>query len=106
MEAQTVTGRISASDMGMTLPHEHIFADVRLMWSKPSREDKLGIIDAPVSIEILGLRRDWMVCRDNLVLDDPELAAKELSTFKAFGGNTVVEMTTRGLSPTRWLYET
>ncbi len=99
-EVQTVRGKISVSDMGITLPHEHIFLDMRSMWSKPSREDKADLVDARVSLGIMGrLLHDMAVCKDNLVLDDPETAAKELSMFKVFGGKTVVDVTTRGISP-------
>jgi phosphotriesterase-related protein len=95
-----VTKKILSSEMGLTLPHEHIFVDARPLWSKPSREDKAKLVDARVSMEILGfLRHDMAVCKDNLVLDDPETAAKELLDFKALGGKTVVDVTSRGLSP-------
>lgn len=86
--------------MGVTLPHEHIFVDMRSTWSRPSREDKLHLVDAHVSLDLLGfLMHDMAVCKDNLVLSDPERAAKELKLFASLGGKTVVDVTTRGLSP-------
>jgi len=100
MDVQTVTGSISASDMGVTLPHEHIFVDMRSTWSKPTRTDKLDLVDARVSQEIMGLlMHDMAVCKDNLILSDPDIAAKELCMFKSLDGRTIVDVTTRGLSP-------
>jgi len=86
--------------MGITLPHEHIFVDMRSTWSRPNREDKLDLVEARVSLELMGyLMHDMAVCKDNLVLDDPEVAAEELKMFQSFGGKTTVDVTTRGLSP-------
>jgi len=86
--------------MGITLPHEHIFVDMRSTWSKPNRQDKLVLVDAHVSLELMGLlMHDMAVCKDNLVLDDPEAAAGELRMFQSLGGKTIVDVTTRGLSP-------
>ena len=99
MEVQTVTGKISASDMGVTPPHEHIFVDSResFPWSKPSQKDELHVVDARVSLEIMGfLLHNMFVCKDNFVLDDPETMANELLMFKARGGKTVVDVTPRG----------
>jgi phosphotriesterase-related protein len=99
-QVQTVTGWVSASEMGITLPHEHIFVDMRPTWSKPDREDKLGLVDAHISLEIMGsLMHDMAVCKENLVLDDPDAAAGELRGFQSLGGKTIVDVTTRGLSP-------
>lgn len=95
---ETVTGKISGSEMGVTLPHEHIFLDMRSIWSNPITAGEMDLVDALVSPEIMGrLRHNPGVCKDNLVLDDPEMAAKELLLFKAFGGKAVVDATTRGL---------
>jgi phosphotriesterase-related protein len=99
-QVQTATGWISASEMGITLPHEHIFSDMRPTWSKPNREDKLGLVDAHISLEIMGLlMHDMAVCKDNLILEDPDAAAEELRAFQSFGGKTIVDVTTSGLSP-------
>jgi len=97
---QTVVGRIPASEMGITLPHEHIFVDMRSTWSRPTREDKLLLVDANVSLELMGyLMHDMALCKDNLVLDNPDVASEELKRFQSLGGKTIVDATTRGLSP-------
>jgi len=86
--------------MGVTLPHEHIFADSGSFWSKPSHEDEMRYVDSTISMNMIGfLLRNMLACKNNLILDDPETEARELLRFKALGGKTIVEMTNRGLSP-------
>ena len=64
----TVTGPVPADRLGFTLMHEHIFLDLT--------RDVLG---------------------RNSLLNDPELAYRELSLYKAAGGVTLVDQTTGGL---------
>ena len=64
----TVTGPVAARDLGFTLVHEHIFLDLT--------RDVLG---------------------RNSLLNDPELAYRELLLYKQAGGVTVVDQTTGGL---------
>lgn len=100
LEVQTVTGRISGSEMGITLPHEHILVDMRPFWSRPFRDDEMCFVDAEVSMDMVGfLSHNMLACKDNLTLNDPDVATKELLRFKALGGQTIVEMTNRGISP-------
>ena len=97
MEVQTVAGKISPSALGVTLSHEHIFCDLR--WKAPA-QPRVELVNSPVALENLGfLNYDNAACKDNLVLDDEEIAARELNMFKEFGGKTVVEATPQGLSP-------
>ena len=54
---------------------------------EPVLASKKHLVDAPVSIEILGeLRRDTSINKDNLKLDDVDLAVEELGAFKKSGG--------------------
>ena len=100
MDVQTVTGKIPGSEMGVTLPHEHIFIDLNCVRMKPATPEYEWLIDAKVSLDILGiLLHHGIVCKDNLILDDPKVAARELANFKKLGGKTVVDMTNRGLVP-------
>lgn len=64
----TVTGPVPADRLGLTLPHEHVFLD---------------------------LTRD--VAGRNSLLNDPELAYRELVRYKEAGGVTLVDQTTGGL---------
>jgi phosphotriesterase-related protein len=64
----TVSGPTEARDLGFTLVHEHIFLDLT--------RDVLG---------------------RNSLLNDPELAYRELALYKKAGGVTLVDQTTGGL---------
>jgi phosphotriesterase-related protein len=64
----TVTGPISADQLGFTLIHEHIYLDL--------------------------LRDAWLTPN---YLDDPELAHIELQRYKDAGGVTIVDQTSGGL---------
>ncbi len=63
MDVMSVTGPVSASDLGVILPHEHVFAD---------------------------LVREY---RGNGLLNDEHLARAELEGFRAAGGSTLVDLT-------------
>ena len=64
----TVTGPVAAADLGVTLPHEHVFLD---------------------------LTREY---RGNGLLNDPALAESELRRYVDAGGRTLVDVTTGGLN--------
>lgn len=64
----TVTGPIDAGELGITLPHEHIFIDL-----------------------LREVRTDGL-------LNDPQLMAEELERFRMAGGRTVVDCTNVGLA--------
>ncbi|MBA2275673.1 MAG: phosphotriesterase, partial [Chloroflexi bacterium] len=63
----TVRGPIPAEELGVTLPHEHIFID---------------------------LMREY---RGDGLLHDPALASHEAAAFAAAGGGTIVDVTSIGL---------
>ncbi len=68
MSVMTVTGPVAADDLGVTLPHEHVFLD---------------------------LTREY---RGNGLLNDPALAEAELRRYVDAGGRTLVDVTSGGLS--------
>jgi len=91
----TVLGPIEAGELGVTSMHEHLLADARVLHA-PAREQ------APesdrVCIENLGfLHWNLLALEDNLVLDDPDLAAAELGRAAALGQRAVVDLTVWGL---------
>ena len=97
-KVMTVTGLIAASNMGITLPHEHIVNDCRCWWHKPKEPDRQYLATEPVHIGILGeLRMDPFVNLDNCALDDEPLAVTEILAFRNAGGRTVVDPTCRGI---------
>ncbi len=65
---ETVLGPISPDQLGLTLPHEHVFLDV---------------------YEI--------TMNSHLILSDPQVARYELGIFKESGGRTIVDQTVHGL---------
>ncbi len=66
-DVMTVTGPVAGADLGVTLPHEHVFLD---------------------------LTREY---RGNGLLNDPALAESELRRYVDAGGGTLVDVTTGGL---------
>jgi phosphotriesterase-related protein len=92
---QTVLGPVPASDLGITLPHEHLYSDDRA-WSTVDPESPDA--NRPVSIELLGrLTRDPDgVTIDNIHIDDHELIVEEAARYRQAGGRTLVDLTNEG----------
>ncbi|MEQ1956105.1 phosphotriesterase-related protein [Mesorhizobium sp. CN2-181] len=97
-EVMTVTGPVPVDAMGVTLMHEHILLDGARTWKCPCHPDEKAIALQPVSMEIIGeLRMNPYMNRDNISLDDSDLALSELKRYQALGGNTVVDATNIGI---------
>jgi phosphotriesterase-related protein len=102
MHAMTVCGPIDVDQLGLTLPHEHIMFDSTCFFDAEdpefARKDglpkwKVDVMRAGVRLETVGeLRRDPMLARDNLILDDEAVAIRELEMFREAGGQTVVDV--------------
>ena len=98
---RTVEGDIDAADLGPTSMHEHILGtfevwleDVESSPSVPGPVDP----EAKVVMPLLGtLRRNPFLLRDNLILDDVELAIAEVRPFKAAGGGCLVDVSSIGI---------
>ncbi len=98
--AMTVTGPVPVAELGVTLMHEHILLDGAKAWRCPCDIDDEGrrVSGQPVNIGIIGeLRMNPYLNRDNVSLDDADLALDELQRYKRFGGSTVVDATTIGI---------
>ncbi len=89
-----------ASDMGITLTHEHIFNDVT-SWSHRTESrgwDPETLAHLPVTQDILwDLRHDPFANLDNCRLDDLETARAEVERFAALGGRTIMDATGLGV---------
>ena len=93
--AQTVTGTIPVKDLGRTLMHEHILCDLRdpatrddgEKWPKITMENRFQI--------------DYFQNRNqaNMLLDEDNVAVRELKRFRDAGGGAIVELTLGGLRP-------
>ena len=94
MTIQTVLGPIEAEALGVTSMHEHVFVDATV-WLTPPREPYPE--DPMVTMENLGfVRWNLLSLRDNLIIDDPEIAVAELNRFVAIGGAGLVDLTSEG----------
>jgi phosphotriesterase-related protein len=100
----TVNGLIDANELGMTLPHEHIFCDTSGDYRAPpphikSLIDELGVdLEAPITLKSLGfLRREPQWSIDNQILESYEDARDELALTKRVGVKAVLDPTPIGL---------
>ena len=94
----TVTGDITPEQAGTIITHEHLIVDVSLVYSAPSNlEDYNG--NEKISLENVGwVSYNWNNNKDNLILDDPDLAIEEIKLLKEAGGNTIVDVTPIGIN--------
>lgn len=94
---ETVLGAIPADTLGITSMHEHLLSDSSTLL-RPAREPMPA--DERVTIENLGfVRWNYLALRDNLILDDPDVAAHELAHAASLGQGAVVELTSWGMGP-------
>lgn len=99
MAVNTVLGKVEKERLGIISPHEHIFCDIRWAFTPPA--DPIGekIAYEPICMKNLGvLRRNVSIARDNLGLEDFDIACSELKEFRYAGGCTLVDATVHGLS--------
>jgi phosphotriesterase-related protein len=93
-KAQTVSGLVDGDRLGTTLVHEHLFYDASPYFKEPALEMEKQQAYQPVRLDNLYLVRLNPFCnRDNLILQDEQLAVKEALLFKAAGGHTIVDVT-------------
>ena len=98
---RTVLGDIDAADLGPTSMHEHILGTFEVWLEDVASSPSVrGPVDPEAKIELplLGLlRRNPFLLRDNLNLDDVELAIAEVAAFKDAGGGCLVEVSSIGI---------
>ena len=98
-QIQTVLGPITQETMGITLPHEHLLIDFKVMFAEPAAASDKGRAHEPVSLANLGwVRQHFNASLDNLRLTDEQVAADEILLFKHAGGRTVVDPTPKTLA--------
>jgi phosphotriesterase-related protein len=96
---QTVLGPVAGDAIGVTLPHEHLFIDFKVMFVEPAEASDKGLAYQPVSLENLGwVRHNFNSNLDNLRLLDEQTAEDEIKLFRRAGGQTVVDPTNWSLS--------
>ena len=98
-QVQTVLGAIAPEAIGITLPHEHLLIDFKVMFAEPAAASDKGRAWEPVSLANLGwVRQNFNANLDNLRLTDERVAADEILLFKHAGGRTVVDPTPKTLA--------
>jgi phosphotriesterase-related protein len=98
----TVLGEIEAADLGVTLAHEHLLIDLRNQFAEPEDPEARRRGAEPLTADNApAARRNPYAIRDNLLLDDADLAAEEIARFGAAAGAGagVVELTCTGIHP-------
>lgn len=88
-----VKGEIPADELGLTLPHEHLFTDLSCYWNKSDLLQDHSSFSMQVSPAIRAVvqQRPWSYL-DNVVLNDLNSAIDEANAFKAAGGKTIVDV--------------
>jgi phosphotriesterase-related protein len=90
MPVITVNGIIEKDELGLTLPHEHLFVDLSFVHDNQNEDEKIKLDNLYL------LKYDHGVLKDNLILEDEEIAAVEVSRFKSLGGKTLVDQSSVG----------
>jgi phosphotriesterase-related protein len=94
----TVLGPIDASRMGDTMSHVHLTIDLLCWHNQRDSGPMHGLSEGKITLQNLGMvRRNAMVCRDNLVHDDFDLAIREAMQYTIAGGQTVVNCDLPGI---------
>lgn len=97
MGIMTVNGVIKKEDLGITTPHEHALIDISIQYFGDRTPGSVGW-DAKVAPQYYdALMANCYELRDNLLLDDYDLAIKEVSLFAKAGGKTFVDVTIDGI---------
>lgn len=98
---RTVRGDIDESEMGRTSMHEHVLGTFEVWLEDAADSPSVNVaIDAntKVDISLLGtLHRNPLLLRDNLKLEDVDLAIKEVQKFKDAGGSCLVDVSSIGI---------
>jgi phosphotriesterase-related protein len=98
-KVQTVLGLTDGEELGLTTPHEHLLLDLTVRF-KMMEESVTArtMAERPMSPDMAGwIRFHLFENRDNLLLDDEELAIEEIMRFKLAGGKSVVDVTNWGI---------
>lgn len=98
-KVMTVLGPVPASELGVTVTHEHCLIDGRHWFQESEELSKRRDMDKPIEMSMLGelRRRQMNVTRDNLILCDEDMAIAELQHYYRAGGNSLVDATNIGM---------
>ena len=98
-KVQTVLGPVEPADLGVTLTHEHLLVDLRVLYGNAHQETDDDFYNAPVSIGAIGrIRHQGAPNADNSVLSSVETAVDEVMLFNRYGGGCLVDATSCGIA--------
>jgi phosphotriesterase-related protein len=93
-----VLGTIEAGRLGLTLSHEHLFADGTAYLEEPEGDEARAAAGCDVGPETRALvARYSCVNPSNVMLDEPDIMTSEAARFAAIGGSTIVDVTSEGI---------
>ena len=100
-KAMTVRGPIDPSQLGVTLTHEHLFLELtkRLEPGYDTPATEAALWDQKLTLDNLYLARERKPIRETNRYTDVQLAIVEASHYRDAGGNTIVDVTSKGLRP-------
>ncbi|MEV6429168.1 phosphotriesterase-related protein [Nocardia sp. NPDC051463] len=91
---QTVTGPVPASELGIVLPHEHLFNDLSSARDRPNHKFTEFLTTSSVDAAAAwALRHDPYCCLDNLTAKPVDEVVAEIAEFADLGGRTIVDAT-------------
>lgn len=96
-KVQTVLGLVDPVKLGLTLPHEHLFIDVRSGWRETQGKQEKYYDKQVDFTNLYWVRSNTQCSKDNLILDDEKVAILETMRFKEIGGGTIVDVTPKNL---------
>ena len=89
-----VLGPVAPDALGVTLPHEHVLSTLEVYLEEPRDEAEVRLLYAPLTMaDLQAVRAEPYRNRENTILDDEDLAVRELLLFRDAGGSTVVDQT-------------
>ena len=99
-KVMTVRGPIDPGQLGVTIMHEHLFIvteGMRLTYDMPATQ--VALWDQKLTMDNLHLARERKPIRENTRFTDEQLAIVEASYYRDASGNTIVDVTSKGLRP-------
>jgi phosphotriesterase-related protein len=91
---QTVLGLVPAGELGIVLPHEHLFNDLSACLVEPSFDFSGILPDRSVAPRLQwALKQDPYCSPDNVAPKNPDGVEHEVTAFQKVGGGTIVDAT-------------
>jgi phosphotriesterase-related protein len=98
-KVQTVLGPINPDRLGVTLTHEHLLIDLSVVMKPKDRATDKDFYNKPVSLETAGQIRHYGTSNaDDMRLFDIPTAIEEVMLYKQYGGVSLVDATSVGIS--------